>query len=120
MVLQRRGLGALDVVEPTRVPRRQLPEAHAAPAPLFGVSLEQGLFHVVLAHQRQHPLGRLALDQSAVGRTTAPPTPPAIPVRVDPGATKRADHRLAVPRPLRVPEWTGRTLANEGTSAGVR
>ena len=66
VVPQRGGLGALDVVEPAQVLRSQLPEAHPAPATLFGVSLEQGLFRVVLVHERQHPLGRLGLGQYAV------------------------------------------------------
>jgi len=67
MIPERRGLGAPDLVEPEQVLRRQLPKAHAAPAPLLGVALEQGLFGVVFANQSEHPLGRLGLCEGAIG-----------------------------------------------------
>lgn len=66
MVLHRRRLGAFDVLEPEQILGRQLPAAHAASVPLFGVSLEQGLFSVVFANQGEYPLGRLGLGQCAV------------------------------------------------------
>jgi hypothetical protein len=57
----------LTYVEPPQVFDSQLSEAHATPTTLVGIPLEQRLFGIVLAHQRQHPLGRLGLGQCTVG-----------------------------------------------------
>ena len=120
MVSERRRLRPLHVLEPLQVLPGQLAERDAAPPPLLGVSLHQRLVGIVLAHDREHPRGRLSLGQQRLRRPTTLPPPPAIPVRVHPRPPQSPDHGRPVPGPLPIPERPSRSLPNEGSCTRIR
>ncbi len=112
MVTQRGRLRALHVLKPPEVLARELTEGHASPTALFGVALDQRLLLVVLTRERKHPSRGFGLGQHALGRSSTLPPPTTAAVRST-QARPRARTWPAVPRPLPVPEGTGRALPDE-------
>src|SRR5579875_200284 len=99
----------LKVVEPLD---RQLAEGDPAPPALLGALLERRLLGVVVGDELEHPGGGLRLGERAALRPAAFQLPTARSVRLGPRASQAADDRLAVARPLPVPEGSGRSLAD--------
>ena len=71
MVLERRWLSALHVLEPAQVAGGKLTERDATAQPLVGVMFEQGLVKVVLAHELEHSRCGLGLRERAVACSSA-------------------------------------------------
>lgn len=90
------------VLKPVQIFVSEFSERYATPPPLFGVTFDERLLRVVVSYEHKHPLVRLGLRQDAIGGAAALRAPPSACVNIDPGATQRADHRLAVSVPLRV------------------